>query len=306
MSSPTYVKNASYIVYNGKNVLTYESARHRFNTLNPHKIPAKEAEKPSVNRWNLFIIAFILIAVNILSGGHTIPMITKFYDASINPLILSLIAVSGFLAIEGTMVALMAQPTRSKLAYTAIFFAFMSALSANLYKTYEVFTEGNTEITLVIGVIVLIFGIFAPVANLVIGEVLHNMQLEYQGSKKRNIQNHLESVSSYVRDVQAYYKSYLSRIGIKDAEIQELFIAGMIEELLSNQKIEALQEQVEEKVKQVNNSTSATPAVAKVVEHWLQNNVDPNAFSLRELADTHDYSTATISNARKLYNSTRQ
>lgn len=291
---------ADHYVVNGKSVLSYEAMLNRYAQLNPDKAPPDRPEKPSVSMINLLALTIVVIAVNILSGAHTIPMIQNFYEL---PTILSYaIGFSGFIAIEGAMVLLMAQPQRSKLAYVVVFLAFSAALAANMYKTFEIF-DANGDIFAIM--IAFLFGLFAPATNLVAGEVLHAMQTEYRESKNKNIAEYENLVSQFNSQVQSNYRKYLNRIGIKSPEEQEMIIAGYVDEI--NATIDVRKEEAKALPEPVENPIdSAKGTVKDLVEDWLASDVNPNDFKLKQLADNYSVSVSTISNARKLYNGVKE
>lgn len=286
-----------YLTYKGKKVMTLKAMRHRFNNAYPDKLPPQKPDAPQVSLLNLVALAVIVVAVNVLSGAHTIPMIQEFYD--LDPVVLTVIGFSGFLAIEGAMVLLMAQEQRSKLAWTVIVLAFLAALGSNTYKTFEVFNVSDGDVFLI--AIATLFGLFAPSANLVAGEVLHNMQLTYKKTKREAQDRYNATVSRYHNEVQTYYRKYLTRIGIKEVEDQELILAGYVEQLTQDAKEEKQIEKKKEIQKQVKEKSENSTTIKKLLQKWSDESIDPNSYTLKELAQKYNVSIPTASKARKKF-----
>lgn len=201
-------------------VLSSSEFRGVFDTRNPDLKP--KDKKVKINFVPIYILTAILFSVNVLSAGHTIPTIQKFYH-DISPLVLGFIGFFGFLGIEGTIVYLMAQEERKSSEWAAILFAFLAALGSNVYATSLALNGEGELTTLILGAI---FGFFAPFANIAIGEVFHKRNVQINQLKLDAEKKYRENVAEYEQQFQKSYRTYLSRVGIKEEGDKMFLING--------------------------------------------------------------------------------
>lgn len=202
------------VTYRGKSYRTYSEFETAYAKRNPDLVPIKQT--PSVPLTALLILSFVFAATNVLSAGHTIPSIQKFYDVS--SMVSGFIGVAGFIGIEASLVFLMSRPSRGSWEWSAIAAAFTTALTINLYSTFEV-VQGSI---LLLGV-ALITGSFPPLMNLALGEILHRTQKERHKTLIKAEADYLEDLGRYRNRAWSAYEEYLKRVGLTSREKREAF-----------------------------------------------------------------------------------
>lgn len=201
--------------YRDKKLLTPSEFEHRYGQRNPDKVPRKEEATVS---WSAILgLLFVFSATNVLSAGHTIPAIQKFYSIGQTE-VLAFIGFAGFVGIEVSLVYLMSRPERGTWEKLAIGWAFAAALTANLVSTFET-VEGSL---LLVGVAVIV-GAFPPFMNLALGEIMHRTGKQRREEMQALEEKYLHDLSKFRAATQAAYDTYLRSMGLSSKEKRESF-----------------------------------------------------------------------------------
>lgn len=244
----------------------------------PEQIPSRS--KGSERNWFLLAVLFIaLLAVNILSGAHTIPVIQSFYPDSVGNT-LTLIGVSGFIGIEGFMFLMMAREKRTIWAWLVIVFSFAAALAANLSKTLAVASDP---------LIGFLLGAFAPLSNLSGGEVFREERLRVKRENGENEREYQEKLGEYQRNMERAYRAYLTRVGVAGEEEKALFLSGREGE------IEEREREVSPEIKK---SLPLSKSGRELAERMRRDGTENESYS--QLNTRYGASNNTISAARKI------
>lgn len=207
------------------NILPYLHFSKLYDQQRPHDVPRRE--KGATTSWFKVVAMLIgLIAVNIVSGSHTIPTIARTI-ASDSTAIQTIVGVAGFLAIEFNMFVLMLLNMDGWLKWAVIALSLLAAIASNLYSTMHAFSAaGGDEFTTIIGVVL---GLFAPLANLAAGETFRKMFDEVAEKNSANEDIYRGRLSDWDKIKRGQYTLYLKKHGITDPALIMQYAAGQIE-----------------------------------------------------------------------------
>lgn len=206
------------------NVLPYHQFSKAVDNQRPHDVPRRE--RGATTSWFKVLAMLIgLVAVNIVSGSHTIPTIA-YTIASDSETIRTIVGVAGFLAIEFNMFVLMLLNLRSYLKWIVIALSLTAAIASNLYSTMGAFSAtGGDGFTTIIGIVL---GLFAPLANLAAGETFRNMFDEVAQRNSEAEARYQEALSNWDKVKRGQYTNYLKKLGITDPTLVMQYVAGQI------------------------------------------------------------------------------
>lgn len=223
--------------YNGKKILTPLEYESGYRKNHPDKVPVKkviEKRQASIDRNDYLLMFLVLLAINVMSGGHTIPTVASLYlDWEWWRFI---IALAGFIGIEGALFILMARPERGNWAKFSIFVSFIAAILTNVYAVIAHTVTGD----LFLGGIGVLLGFIVPVANLAFGNEFHKLavqrrqeeeaiKLEYNDQLQIAEREFNEAERSFIDRWQQAYRHYLGRAGIKDQVEKDYILSGFAE-----------------------------------------------------------------------------
>lgn len=296
--------------YNGKNILTPEEYEKGYRQNHPDKVPVKKIVEPkqaTINKNDYVLMFVVLLAINVMSGGHTIPTIASLYtDWEVGRFV---IAVFGFLGIEGALFILMARPERGNWAKFSIFVSFIAAILTNVYAVISLAETGN----LFLGGIGVLLGFIVPVANLAFGNEFHKLAVQRQEEEqeiKSEYKNDLavadqefrEAERNFIERWQTAYRNYLGRVGIKETTEKDYILSGFAElDVYGDTHAEKeLPKREETKPKEERKIESVQGAsMSKQIRDYLVNN--PNAKNA-EVAKELGTSQSLVSQVRNKIN----
>lgn len=310
-----------FVTFKGQQIISFPVFRENYIKRNPDKIPVQGQypDKPirgkaEIGRLTIAFVIFCLIAVNILSASHTIPFIQGLYE--LGDVLEAVVGLSGFLAIEGFVVLLMTQNKRSKMMWAVIALGFFSALFANLYETFNIFTSGVDTVYWTTYVIAFLFGLFAPAGNLIGGEVLHslskerreqddNLKLEYNTALalyKDSVQQidlqFAEATSKFNTLVATQYKNYCKK-NYKDLSDDDIYniMEGLYDDYQESVQIVKAETEVSTNT-DIKLSKRAKDLIPVLVASGYNKNNIPKAKYLKE---AHGLNPVDASNVRKVF-----
>lgn len=223
-----------------RNIIEFSDFKKRYKRKNPHRVP-KEVD--TGRSWvPLVMLSVVLLMVNILSAGHTVVIIQKFYS-DMPPWVTAVISFAGFIGIEGTIVYFMASEDRSRWEKGSILIAFIAACSTNLYGVFEVVETGESVALVAIA---LILGLFPPIANIGIGEVYHKKSVERRKRIREAEREYAEMDAQLNQAVENAYRTLLKKQGVGYVGATQL-ILGMDLDPDVEEAIEEEEEEEEEK-----------------------------------------------------------
>lgn len=193
-------------------ILSYNEFRRGWVAQRPNAVPKKD-QNATVSWLKIVSMSVALIAINIVSGSHTIPTVAATIKSD-SAIIRSIVGVSGFLSIEFTLFLMMLIPVSSNVRRLVIFLALSAAIVANLYSTTQAI--GVDGWTLVVGIVI---GLFGPLANVAFGEVFRH---EFDRTAEQNsaIEAHYkEELVKLDSTIRSQYTTYLKKYGITDPTI---------------------------------------------------------------------------------------
>lgn len=246
--------------------------------------PVRERSASPVT--SLIIITLILLAVNMLSGAHTIPIIQQFYTFE-NPQLLKLVGYMGFVGIEGTIVFFMSRHTRGVWEWVAIMLALITALASNLYSTS--IAVDQKALSALIGYVM---GVFAPMANLAIGEVYHKLSIERARDLATKEKTYREALENYYRRRNQAYRQHLSRVGIK-AEADKMALLSGIDVEVANSLVLP-----EPEIKVAPDNKTPKINAQELAERMKVDDTQNKTY--KELRELYGVSPNTIAKAKKL------
>lgn len=185
----------------------------------PHERVIKVAV--SRNNWGAILsIMAGLIAVNILSAAHTIPVIATTVSTDVIQVKIA-VGVSAFFAVEFMMVIMMILNISHWLRYVVIGLALIVAIVANVVSTLQAVESGPYAAGgWVVGIVL---GLFAPLANLAAGEMLRSIIKQAADRVTLANTNYEQAVKDLDTKIRGQYTTYLKRVGITDpTQIMEL------------------------------------------------------------------------------------
>ncbi len=193
-------------------ILNLAEYRHTWEQAHPHDVVVKRA--PEGINWLAMVGVFIsLLAVNFLSAAHTLPVVVQLVETDNQPIKIA-VAFAAFLGLEFMMLVLVAFGKDGRLRTALIILALIATTVSNLASTFAALATSEYGAG---GVIVgIILGLFAPLANVGIGELYRQMT-----TKARNELTIVESEYQHALNVQddkirTQYNRYLTKIGITD------------------------------------------------------------------------------------------
>lgn len=204
------------------NILAYNNFRQTWLTARPNAVPKKRAGA-HVSRAKLIAMAIALVAINIVSGSHTIPTVAATIHSN-DSTIQFIVGIAGFLSIEFTLFLMMLIPVSGKIRKLVVLLALSAAIVANLYSTTQAIS--NDYWTLIVGVVI---GLFGPLANVAFGEVFRH---EFDATRQANEQvdsEYRQALTDLDNTIRAQYTRYLKGYGITDPTTIIQYISGTIE-----------------------------------------------------------------------------
>lgn len=231
-------------IYQGKKLLSPEEYEQGYANKHPNKLPRRQEvvkRSPDVNRNTYLALIVVLLSINVLSGGHTIPTIASLYGDWYGGRFL--IALAGFVGLEGALLFLMAQAEREEWEKRAILVAFTATIATNAFAvaslsfTSTVASDVNTNVLKIIGIFI---GVVVPILNLAFGEVMHRLAvkrnqqaIEIDAEHRQNLLNEEnrfnDDLAKYNDSWQKAYRAFLTRMGITNTEDREYVMSGFAE-----------------------------------------------------------------------------
>lgn len=191
----------------------------------PHDV-VKKGKAEGVSLWQRIAVLFALTAVNILSSSHTIPVFLDTVHVD-DPTVRFIIAVAAFIAIEFTMILFMVFGKAGWLRTLVIGGALIVAIVANLTNTIDNLSKTIGPGGVFVGVVL---GLFAPLANLGIGEVYREMTDRAKEASITVEKEYQDAWKMWDAKVRREYKAYLVKQGVKDETAQLAYMSGQIVE----------------------------------------------------------------------------
>ncbi len=192
------------------NTLQFSQYKKAWLAQRPDTIP-KRNNSAKVAWVKLLFMGIALVAINIVSGSHTIPTVANtIHSASIE--LRTIVGIAGFLSIEFTLFLMMIAPVPGNTRRLVIFLALLAAIVANLYSTTKAIS-GDDNWTLIVGVVL---GLFGPLANVAFGEVFRH---EFDSTAAANTERekvYQDAVSALNSTIRGQYTQYLKKCGITD------------------------------------------------------------------------------------------
>jgi hypothetical protein len=180
----------------------------------PSDVVTKEEVK-GISWWSLAGVLVSLIAANILSAAHTIPVIVETVKTD-SAVLKVIVAIAGFLAVEFVILMFMIFGKSGWIRAGIISLALTVAIVANVVSTVLYVTAGGVYGGG--GVFVgIVLGLFAPLANVGIGEVFRGMLDKANGEVKRVADQYEDELKKHDAKILGQYNVYLKKMGVTDA-----------------------------------------------------------------------------------------
>lgn len=263
-----------------------ERFRETFDQNNPDKLP-----KPVKNKSAWFQTGFavlIVIAINVMSAGHIIPVMRVFFkiNGEHAETILTIIGWSGFVGISMAIVFMMSQKERSALIRVAILLAFIIEIFMNVVSTIIAVQGGeNPEWHHYFSGIAL--GFFIPCANLAFGEVMHNITVHQSKIREKAEQTHKEEIATYIGKWQRAYRMKYKRVGLTDEEIDAL-LRGDFDYLAT---------EPEEEVEPIKEQPTFSQAAKNLAEQLIQNQHENESYA--SIQKIYSVGPGTVKDAKR-------
>lgn len=197
-------------------IMTLQEFQSAYRLQNPHDYV--EVPKATRTAWGTLIPFFIgLIAVNLLSAAHTGPMLASTFGR-IDAFLGVPLGIIGVLGCEFTSFILMLIPFSDSrreniLRGAVIVLAIAVSLIANVNATMNSLQAGDGAGQLAAGIV----GVFAPLANIAMAEVLRLFRSRAKQEKELADINYRAALKLYDVQMRTRYANYLKRYGITDA-----------------------------------------------------------------------------------------
>lgn len=196
-------------------VRSYDEYKAHYDKTHTSEKP-KRGVAEGFNYWLLAAVFIMLVAVNIVSGAHTVPTLYKNLEVLIPADMRVGIAVAGFFAIEFPMLIFSFMEFQSGLRKWIVGLALIAAIGANVYSSLSATnTDGATPFTHAISILI---GVIVPLVNVATGELLRHMMQDKKKREDNRDEVYNTKDREYEKKVRTDYNSYLSRMGIKDAD----------------------------------------------------------------------------------------
>lgn len=192
-------------------VISYPSFAARYDTQRAMFAP-KKGQAKATSLWVSVALLVGLLAANVLSASHTIPTVRITIPYELGDTVRTLIAFSAFFAIDFMLVTLMIIPAAGKLRNTVLSLALTVAIVANVYSSMAAVGENN----LFASFIGLVLGLFAPLANLAIGELFRSINLKREQAIAEVEAQYLTDQHTWDVKRREMYGRYLTKLGITD------------------------------------------------------------------------------------------
>lgn len=204
-------------------VISYSNFASHYDRQRSIFLPKKQEAK-TTRLWVSAALLLGLVAANILSASHTIPTVSTTIPTELEQ-VKTFIAFSAFFAIDFMLVTLMVIPAAGKLRNTVLGLALTVAIVANVYSSMK--TVGATDpFASFIG---LVLGLFAPLANLAIGELFRSINLKREAALQAVEEQYLADQNTWDTKRREAYGRYLSKLGITDKKqptLRALLMSG--------------------------------------------------------------------------------
>lgn len=207
-----------------KNILPFHEFSKIYDQQRAIEYP-KRVKSQGVSLWIIGMLIFGLLAVNILSGAHTISVIAKTVDIA-DTTVKNFVGISGFFAIEFIMFTFMLVPTNSWLRYVVIILSLIAAIASNVYSTQLALATQETPPPQLIAVVL---GVFAPLANVSAGEVFRHLFNENRRAVRAVEAQFQEQLEKWGQKKRGAYTVYLKSQGVKDSTVALLLSSGNID-----------------------------------------------------------------------------
>lgn len=250
-------------------VMNLQQFTEAYKKQNPHdRVQPPETIK---RNWATIIPLFVgLISANVLSAFHTGPLIAKAYATIIGTPENMLMFIFGVLAVEFVVFVMMfarwdtATKVNKSIRLFVIILAVLVSIIANVNATMVNLGTSDTASTLAAGLV----GIFAPLANLSIAEVLRSVLDHTNTERKQALAEYNTALKAWDTQMRTRFGNYLKRYGITDAT--------MIMQLSSGQDVDTSnlpQSTTERKsvIKPQKVVTNVPPRIAKLAETLVVN-----------------------------------
>lgn len=282
-------------------VLTLREFAEAYRIQNPHDVVHEPA---AIRRnWITIIPLFVgLIAANILSAFHTGPLIARSFRTVPYTAEYTLMFIVGVLAVEFTVFVTMFaswKKTNSRdkaLRILVILLAVMVAIIANVDAAMENLNSTASDVASITAAGFV--GVFAPLVNLSIAEVLRKLLDQSTDDQEQAVSMYHEALKDADTKMRTRYVNYLKRIGITDpTEIMRLS-AGQtqVTETLPEPSIDKPQ------VIELQLPKDKPPTKAEILADTLELRGDAE-LSFREIEQRYDTNPATVSAAKKILRS---
>lgn len=195
------------------NILSLKAFTETWELSHPNEKITKAAVE-GVSIWSIIGVVMALIAVNILSASHSVPVFTATVPTALEGIKL-IVAFAAFFGGEFFVFVLMLIPYQSWLRNILILLAVVVITIANIVSTSQAL-ETSTLYGNAGTIVGYILGIFAPLANLGAGQILHHMRDIYKTRTEKvdgDYQKALKDRDTIIRNA---YTRYLTKLGITD------------------------------------------------------------------------------------------
>lgn len=277
------------------NVMTLQQFTEAYKKQNPHD---KVQPPPAIKRnWATIVPLFVgLISVNVLSAFHTGPLIAKAYATVVGSPENTIMFIFGVLAVEFVVFVMMfarwdtATPINKAIRLFVIVLAVLVSIIANVNATMVNLGTVDTASTIAAGLV----GIFAPLANLSIAEVLRSVLDHTNKERKDALEEYNTQLKAWDTQMRTRFANYLKRYGITDATT--------VMQLSSGQTIEVSnlpQSTTERKsvIKEAKPVTNVPPRIVRLAETLVANG--DTELSYKDITQKYGSTPADISKAKK-------